>query len=98
MVRLTHISQGNYIVVPATSVADGPRIRYYPRSLLPPEPGARFQELFTASTRWSAEDISPFLVDIAVDQKERDKLLLKYARAITNNGVWYTAKTKASGA
>lgn len=35
------------------------------------------------------------MADIVVDNKERDKLLLKYARAITDaEGVWYTARAK----
>ncbi|KAM5543197.1 hypothetical protein V8D89_003071 [Ganoderma adspersum] len=34
--------------------------------------------------------VAPFFADISIDAKERDKLLLKYARALTDSdGVWY---------
>ena len=50
-------------------------------------------DLFLAQPRWKTQDIAPFLVDIAVNSKERDKLLLKYARATTDtDGVWYSAR------
>jgi hypothetical protein len=70
-------------------------ITYFPASDLPSDPARRFADLFLTRTRWKAEEISPFLIDIAVDNKERDKLLLKYARAVTDSdGVWYTARAK----
>ncbi|KAH9940455.1 sister chromatid cohesion protein Dcc1 [Epithele typhae] len=75
-----------------------PQVTYYSASALPIEPGARFAELFVARARWRASDIAPFLADIAVDSKERDKLLLKHARAVTDkDGVWYTARAKYGG-
>jgi sister chromatid cohesion protein DCC1 len=58
------------------------------------DPAARFGKLFATQTRWRAEEIEPFLDDIAVDKKERDHLLLKYARAITDNGVWFITRVK----
>lgn len=67
-------------------------LRYFPSAELPVEPAARFGDLFLTRSRWKGEDIAPFLVDIALNSKERDKLLLKYARAITDStGIWYTA-------
>lgn len=72
-----------------------PLIAYFPASALPPDPAARFTDLFLTRLRWRADDISPFLADIVVDNKERDKLLLKYARAVTDSeGVWYTSRAK----
>jgi sister chromatid cohesion protein DCC1 len=70
---------------------------YYPRSALSLDPAARLGQLFATRSRWRAEDIEPFLTDIAIDSKERDRLLLKYARAITDNGVWFTARAKYNG-
>lgn len=62
---------------------------------MPVEPGARFTELFLARPRWKGNEIAPFLADIAVDSKERDKLLLKHARALTDpQGIWYTGRAK----
>ncbi|KAI0666542.1 sister chromatid cohesion protein Dcc1 [Trametes maxima] len=70
-------------------------LTYFPSSALPVDPGARFSELFLVRPRWKADEITPFLSDIAIDGKERDKLLLKHARAITEpGGVWYTARAK----
>ncbi|TRM67715.1 sister chromatid cohesion protein Dcc1 [Schizophyllum amplum] len=71
------------------------RLRYFPSSALPVDPAARFGELFLTRAKWKGDDIAPFLADIAVDSKERDKLLLKYARAMTTpEGIWYTARAQ----
>ncbi|KAF9244926.1 hypothetical protein BU15DRAFT_85766 [Melanogaster broomeanus] len=68
-------------------------LNYFPSSSLPTEPAARFVELFLTRQRWKSDEIEPFLSDIAVNSKERDKLLLKYARAMTTpEGTWYTAR------
>jgi sister chromatid cohesion protein DCC1 len=68
-------------------------LTYFPSSALPVDPAARFVELFLTRQRWKHEDIEHFLLDIAVNSKERDKLLLKHARALTDaEGVWYTAR------
>ncbi|KAI0720887.1 sister chromatid cohesion protein Dcc1 [Fomitopsis betulina] len=73
-------------------------LTYFPTSQLPIDPAARFTDLFLTRARWRAEEITPFLEDIVVDGKERDKLLLKYTRAITDSaGVWYTARAKYNG-
>lgn len=70
-------------------------LTYFPASDLPSDPAGRFADLFLTRARWKAEEISPFLSDIVVDNKERDKLLLKYARGITDSqGIWYTARAK----
>lgn len=68
-------------------------LTYFPASGLQMDPAARFTELFLTKQRWKSNDIEPFLSDIAVNSKERDKLLLKYARAITTpEGTWYTSR------
>jgi len=70
------------------------QLTYFPSSELPLEPLARFNDLFLTRSRWRAEEIAPFLDDIAIDRKERDKLLLKYARALTTpEGTCYTSRT-----
>ncbi|TFK75832.1 hypothetical protein BDN72DRAFT_831276 [Pluteus cervinus] len=84
---------GNYLLTPGNA----PTLSYFPRSSLPVDPSARFRDLFLTRTRWKVEDITPFLSDIAVDTKERDKLLLKYARGVTDaGGLWYTARAQYS--
>ncbi len=92
-------AQGNYLTS-IDSLSDPPKtlLAYFPSSELPVEPGARFAELFLARPRWKIEEISPFLADISVDAKERDKLLLKHARTVTDpEGIWYAARAKYSG-
>lgn len=68
-------------------------LSYFPCSALPVDPPSRFIDLFLTRPRWKADDIAPFLSDIAVNSKDRDKLLLKYTRATTDGQcVWYTKK------
>ncbi|KII92104.1 hypothetical protein PLICRDRAFT_461184 [Plicaturopsis crispa FD-325 SS-3] len=90
---------GNYLsTVPPNAYPPVAVLTYFPSSSLPVDPAARFADLFITRSRWKNEDIAPFLADIAVDAKERDKLLLKYARATTDTqGVWYTARAKYNG-
>jgi len=57
-------------------------LTYFPSSTLPLDPAHRFSDLFLTRPKWLAADIAPFLTDCAVDEKERDKLLLKYARNV----------------
>lgn len=66
---------------------------YFPAAALPVTPTQLFAELFLARARWRAEDMAPFLGAVAVDGKERERLLMKYARSTTHDGgVWYTAR------
>ncbi|KAG1734727.1 sister chromatid cohesion protein Dcc1 [Suillus paluster] len=87
-----HDTQGNFLRTVSLS-GDGMTLTYFSSSALPVDPAARFVELFLTRQRWKHEEIEPFLLDIAVNSKERDKLLLKHARALTDtDGVWYTAR------
>ena len=93
------VQQGNYLTVPSP-FSDPPMslLAYFPAAELPVDPAQRFTDLFLTRQRSKAEEIAPFLSDIVLDHKERDKLLLKYARAVTDSeGVWYTARAKYSG-
>jgi sister chromatid cohesion protein DCC1 len=55
----------------------------------------RFADFFLTRGRWKTEHINPYLSDIAVDTKTREKLLLKYARALEDkDGSWYTARAR----
>ena len=95
----TAIPQGNYLTsIDALADPATPLLTYFPASALPVDAGARFAELFLARPRWRGEEVAPFLGDISVDAKERDKLLLKHARAVTDSdGIWYTARAKYGG-
>ena len=61
-------------------------VSHFPCAELPTDPAMRFVDLFFTCERWKAraEDIKPYLSDIVVDTKDLDKLLLKYARALTD--------------
>ncbi|KAJ7094684.1 sister chromatid cohesion protein Dcc1 [Mycena belliarum] len=86
---------GNYLVSPASGIngSDTMMLTYFPCSALPIDPASRFVDLFLTRPRWKADEIVPFLSDIAVNTKDRDKLLLKYTRATTDShGLWYTKK------
>ncbi|KAG8720777.1 hypothetical protein FRC08_018236 [Ceratobasidium sp. 394] len=70
-------------------------LSYYPRSALPSDPAQRFQSLFLTRAKWKVEEMHTYLEDIAVDKKERERLLLKYTRQITEpDGVWATARLR----
>ncbi|KIK68058.1 hypothetical protein GYMLUDRAFT_36879 [Collybiopsis luxurians FD-317 M1] len=89
---------GHYLLIPAGPYSICQVVKYFPVSSLPVDPAQRFADLFLTRSRWKNEDIVPFLSDIAVDSKERDKMLLKYARATTDaQGVWYTARAQYNG-
>ncbi|KAF5321094.1 hypothetical protein D9619_000774 [Psilocybe cf. subviscida] len=89
---------GNYLEAEPVYTGDPVTITYFPSSILPVDPAARFSELFAAQKKWRAEEVSPFLSDIAVNNKERDKLLLKYCRTVTEpQGVRYTARAQYNG-
>lgn len=93
----TFFFQGNYIETDVPGSSDI-NLKYFPASTLSVDPAARFTELFLTRPRWRADEIVPFLSDIAVNSKERDKLLLKYCRAISNTqGVMYTARAQYNG-
>ncbi|KAF7301741.1 Glutamine synthetase [Mycena indigotica] len=85
---------GNYLETASTGLFSADTLTYFPSSALPVEPASRFADLFLTRQRWRAEDISPFLSDIALNNKERDKLLLKYTRTTTDSGgqVYYTKR------
>ncbi|KAH9961376.1 sister chromatid cohesion protein Dcc1 [Russula dissimulans] len=83
---------GNYLCAPSP-FSSSTILSYFPCAELPTDPPMRFADLFLTRARWKAEDIGPYLSDITVDTKELDKLLLKYARALTDkDGLSYTAR------
>ncbi|KAF9534246.1 sister chromatid cohesion protein Dcc1 [Crepidotus variabilis] len=88
---------GNYIQSEVLG-SDEIHLKYFPAFALPVDPAARFSELFLTHSKWKTDEITPFLSDIAVNSKERDKLLLKYCRAVTDAGVVrYSARAQYQG-
>ena len=94
VVHILSTCQGNYLCE-SSPFSSSTVLSYFPCAELPVDPAARFSDLFLTRPRWKSDDIVPFLSDIAVDRKDRDKLLLRYARALTDNdGLWYTARVR----
>ncbi|KAG9014540.1 hypothetical protein FRB95_007221 [Tulasnella sp. JGI-2019a] len=93
---------GNYVpTIPetiSTASSTNPKqyLKYFPASELPTNPSQRFTDLFLTRKSWKLEELAPFLQDIAVDKKERDKLLMKFTRTSTDSDgvVWYNARAK----
>ncbi|KAL3869842.1 hypothetical protein ACJMK2_042474 [Sinanodonta woodiana] len=54
---------------------------------LPEEVEERFNFLFRTREKWSLEDITPFISDLATETTDVKALLTKYARASTHNGI-----------
>ncbi|KAN0109286.1 hypothetical protein V8E52_009470 [Russula decolorans] len=56
-----------------------------------------FMTKWVTRERWKAEDIKPYMSDIAVDTKDLDKLLLKDARALMDkDSSWYNGASPMS--
>lgn len=79
---------GYYILTPSpspsVSLYPNPasiKIQFYSRHELPTDPAARFQDLFLTRPSWLAADLLPFIDDLALNDKKKDSLLLKFTRA-----------------
>jgi len=87
--------KGEYLTQSNATGKDGlQEVVYFSRSRLPTDPLQRFNELFLTRPKWKESDIVAFLEDIAVDKKDCDRLLMKYARrsAERDGTVYYTAR------
>ena len=79
---------GYYILTPSptpnVSLYPNPasvKIQFYSSHELPTDPAARFQDLFLTRPSWLAADLLPFIKDLALNDKKKDSLLLKFTRA-----------------
>ena len=93
--------QGNIVEVSPSTIPSRytlePRYKYFPSSTLPLDPAKRFKDLFLTRNSWNIKQLEPFLDGIAVDKKERDKLLMKFTRsepADAQGVVWYYSRAK----
>ncbi|KDN43679.1 hypothetical protein K437DRAFT_291082 [Tilletiaria anomala UBC 951] len=77
-------SQGEHLMYPVPplrpSSSHPARIQYFPRSALPLDAAARFQELFLTRSQWLLPDLLPFVDSLAINQNKRDALLIKFCR------------------
>ncbi|ELT92643.1 hypothetical protein CAPTEDRAFT_140107, partial [Capitella teleta] len=68
-------------------------IEFFSAYDLPEDPNDRFAALFTKRSKWSLDEIKPFIKDIATDKVGISALLTKYTRASTQKGMkLYTSK------
>ncbi|KAJ9474311.1 Sister chromatid cohesion protein DCC1 [Pseudozyma hubeiensis] len=79
---------GYYILTPSpspsVSLYPNPasiKIQFFSYHELPADPAARFQDLFLTRPSWLAVDLLPFIDDLALNDKKKDGLLLKFTRA-----------------
>jgi len=56
------------------------RLKYFPASDLPSNPQERFSVLFVVKTKWTLEEILPYLRDLTRPGCTEEQLLLRYAR------------------
>ncbi|CDR88981.1 uncharacterized protein SPSC_06672 [Sporisorium scitamineum] len=87
---LAHLDllSGYYILTPSpsptVSLYPNPasvKIQFFSTHELPTDPAARFQDLFLTRPSWLAADLLPFINDLALNDKKKDSLLLKFTRA-----------------
>lgn len=62
-------------------------ITYFPSWDLPENINERFNTLFKKRTKWTYEEICPYIKDLAVGGQKVNTLLTKFARASVSNGV-----------
>ncbi|XP_062501736.1 sister chromatid cohesion protein DCC1-like isoform X2 [Corticium candelabrum] len=61
-----------------------PVIWHFPARDLPEDSTERFARLFKTRTKWTLEEIEPFIRDLATEKISANAVLLKYARMSTN--------------
>lgn len=69
-------------------------LKYFPNHiLLSMDAKSRFEYLFKARSKWTQDEIVPYIEDLATDKKKLDAMLLKYARASgEKNHITYTSR------
>ncbi|CAH1774948.1 unnamed protein product [Owenia fusiformis] len=62
-------------------------ITYFPVENLPDEVDERFTKLFTQKEKWTKDEITPYINDLATEKIGVGSLLMKYARGSMQKGV-----------
>ena len=72
---------------------DKDQIRYFPESKLPNNVQERLGILFNTKSKWSLDEITPFVINLTTPKLNVKALLTKYARACHDGGkLMYTSK------
>lgn len=75
------------------SLVDNEQIRHFPENKLPINVQERLALLFNTKTKWSLDEITPFMTNMTTHKLNVKALLAKYARACRENGKqMYTSK------
>ncbi|XP_051161356.1 sister chromatid cohesion protein DCC1 [Leptopilina boulardi] len=65
----------------------------FPESNLPDNIEKRFEELFKIKDKWTIEEITPYIINLATEKLNVNALLTKYGRMSTKNGIrFYSSK------
>jgi sister chromatid cohesion protein DCC1 len=70
---------------PANKIIRCKAWKYYPIHSLSPSLRVRLDQLFQERKRWLLPEIEPYLEDVCLPGQTVDQLLIKYARAVTEN-------------
>ncbi|XP_046353468.2 sister chromatid cohesion protein DCC1-like isoform X1 [Haliotis rufescens] len=73
-----------------------PVIWYFTAEDLPEDTAERFEYLFQTRKKWTREEITPYIKDVATDKVDVGALLTKYARASLQNGIKVFSSRKIS--
>ena len=66
-----------------------PSIWYFPEEALPESLPERIGVLFETKSKWSQDDIMPYIQNVSVSAQSATTLLTKYSRVHTVRGVKY---------
>ncbi|XP_023210362.1 sister chromatid cohesion protein DCC1-like [Centruroides sculpturatus] len=71
-------------------------IYFYPVSDLPDSVNERFYQLFKTRSKWTYDNIYPYIKDLTTSNQDVNVLLTKYTRASTEKGVKYYSSKQSS--
>ncbi|XP_067126212.1 sister chromatid cohesion protein DCC1 isoform X2 [Centruroides vittatus] len=71
-------------------------IYFYPVSDLPDSVNERFYQLFKTQSKWTYDNIYPYIKDLTTSNQDVNVLLTKYTRASTEKGVKYYSSKQSS--
>ncbi|KAM9979498.1 hypothetical protein ACTFIY_008764 [Dictyostelium cf. discoideum] len=78
--------KGIAILIPSSTTNPKEKsVKFINESILPTIPKARFKELFQISTRWSIDDIEPFIKSTIPPGNSLEQFILTYSRPITTS-------------
>ncbi|KAM9997016.1 hypothetical protein ACTFIZ_001973 [Dictyostelium cf. discoideum] len=77
--------KGIAILIPSSTNPKEKSVKFINESILPTIPKARFKELFQISTRWSIDDIEPFIKSTIPPGNSLEQFILTYSRPITTS-------------